>query len=300
MILPNVVVAGAPKCGTSSLFVWLVAHPAVCGSPQKETRYLMDRSSPLRQPGHSYHDGGLEAYSRYFSRCGDGETTPSVIMEATPDYLYQDTAREVLARLTPKPLIVFLFRRPSSRIYSLYQFARNNMALLPEDMDFGSFVDAARRQDEVLAGRRNLARALDYSRYADYLAQWITSFGLSGIRCYLTEALQADPLKFMQGVALDLNINPDFYIEQVLKSTNETYLVRSRAVQRARLAVGSHVRDGKIKHLGRALVGRLNNSSARPSPTDRDRRVLAGLDDDFGEPNARLASMAGLDIDRWW
>jgi hypothetical protein len=49
MSLPNLVIAGAPKCGTSSLFYWLADHPQACGSTVKETFYLMDEEHPLRR-----------------------------------------------------------------------------------------------------------------------------------------------------------------------------------------------------------------------------------------------------------
>ena len=94
-MLPNVVVAGAPKCGTSSLFAWLCDHPDVCGSQVKETRYLLDASSPLARSG-SYERGGIQGYAAYFEHCAERATPPRVIVEATPDYLYQETARQVL------------------------------------------------------------------------------------------------------------------------------------------------------------------------------------------------------------
>ena len=46
-MLPNVVIAGAPKCGTTSLFAWLADHPDVCGSNVKEARYFLDPGDPL-------------------------------------------------------------------------------------------------------------------------------------------------------------------------------------------------------------------------------------------------------------
>ncbi|MCP5333794.1 MAG: hypothetical protein H7A13_10650, partial [Pseudomonadales bacterium] len=45
--LPNLIIAGAPKCGTTSLFDYLVQHPQVGGSSVKETCYVMDRGYPL-------------------------------------------------------------------------------------------------------------------------------------------------------------------------------------------------------------------------------------------------------------
>jgi hypothetical protein len=45
MALPNLIVAGAPKCVTSSLFQWIADHPEAEGARIKETCYFNDLSS---------------------------------------------------------------------------------------------------------------------------------------------------------------------------------------------------------------------------------------------------------------
>ena len=40
--LPNVIIAGAPKCGTSSLYFWLSAHPEVKASMVKNDVVIID------------------------------------------------------------------------------------------------------------------------------------------------------------------------------------------------------------------------------------------------------------------
>ena len=39
-VLPNLIIAGTPKSGTSSIFTYLRAHPSVCGSKIKETAFF--------------------------------------------------------------------------------------------------------------------------------------------------------------------------------------------------------------------------------------------------------------------
>ena len=40
--LPHIVIAGAPKSGTSSLHRWLADHPDICSPLADESRYLLD------------------------------------------------------------------------------------------------------------------------------------------------------------------------------------------------------------------------------------------------------------------
>src|SRR5689334_10681741 len=85
LTLPNLVIAGAPKCGTSSLYRWLADHPQAFGSAPKETFYLMDEGHPLLRKGSNFHTRGLAGYAEFF----DGRNEEArVIFEATTHYLY--------------------------------------------------------------------------------------------------------------------------------------------------------------------------------------------------------------------
>ena len=46
-VVPNLMIAGAPKCGTTSLHHYLADHPSVCASIEQESRFLMDEAYPL-------------------------------------------------------------------------------------------------------------------------------------------------------------------------------------------------------------------------------------------------------------
>ena len=48
MNIKTIFIAGAPKCGTSSLFNWFSTHPEICSSKNKEPFYFIDEKSPLK------------------------------------------------------------------------------------------------------------------------------------------------------------------------------------------------------------------------------------------------------------
>src|SRR3954463_13629169 len=75
--LPNLVIAGVAKAGTTSLFNYLAQHPDICASDVKETRYF----EPLR-----YGEvlPPIESYTAHF-RHRQGER---YALEATPTYFY--------------------------------------------------------------------------------------------------------------------------------------------------------------------------------------------------------------------
>jgi Sulfotransferase domain len=301
MILPNTVIAGAPKSGTSSLFTWLADHPEVCGSRFKEARYFLDPGHPLLDRRSNYHDHGLAGYGSHFSQCEDART--KLVLEATPHYLYQQTALEVLSGFDPLPCVVFLLRKPSERAYSEYQFARNNRAVIDRDVTFREFVEMVRREDAFLTGRRQLAAALDHGKYIDYLEEWARRFPRSKIRIFLFENLQRDNRSFMEDVAASLEIDPAFYGSYDFPLKNLTYQVRSQALHRVRSVVGRRIPRGQTKILVHRATRRaytaLNVERSRPLKTPGDQAVLAELEREFAPHNAKLAQDLDVDLSPW-
>lgn len=305
--LPNVVIAGAPKCGTSSLFEWLASHPEACGSSIKETRYLLDRESLVFKADANVHDHGLAGYAAYFRHCDPMRV--NVIVEATPDYLYQRTAVEVLSRLEPQPQIVFILRKPSERVYSWYQFSRTNRVILDPSVTFAQFVELLRREDAPIWKRWPHARqGLDESRYIEHLEAWLACFPRSRLHVFLFERMREDERAFMRDVAERLAIDPSFYDDYDFPRKNATVQLRSSALHRTRLWLsrlrpGRLLPEGRLKRLAqrgfRRSYARLNVESVGYQVSVEDRAVLDQLDREFAPYNQRLAHEFGLDLRAW-
>jgi hypothetical protein len=78
---------------------------------------------------------------------------PKWICEATPDYLYQQSALEHIADLPGDVTILFMLRHPADRAYSLFNFAQNNISVVPKKIDFGTLLDDIERNAESYADR---------------------------------------------------------------------------------------------------------------------------------------------------
>ena len=100
-VYPNLVVAGAPKCGTSSLFFWLAAHPEAASSREKETFFWAPEVNRFNAKC-NVQEHGSQAYSRLFAHTEGCKLR----FEATAPYLYYREAWEGLAALHPKPVFV--------------------------------------------------------------------------------------------------------------------------------------------------------------------------------------------------
>jgi len=305
MTLPNLVIAGAPKCGTSSLFNWLTVHPQVCGSRAKEPFYLMDQEHPKRRTQRNYHDYGLKGYESFFKNC---KKHHKIVVEATTHYIYQETAREVLASLPTQPRIAFVLRKPSERLYSSFGYTKYNRGTVRRDISFADFVRFVKNPSE--AGSPDwvwgqsawlLPRDLQYCRYVEYLCKWRESVGRERIHIILFENLRADPKRAMIELCGWLGLDASFYDSYAFPARNPTRSLRNLGVHRMVKALADRVQSGAFKELFKPFYFALQTktvTSAIPR-TSADEAVLAELEEEFRPYNEQLAREFGLDLSPW-
>ena len=150
--LPQFVIAGAPKAGTTALHAALATHPGLYLSPVKEPKYYLTDGSP---PSRSGHRGPGDAHSmqEWIWRRPDylalfaGAPAGTVRGESTPFYLYDRAAQQRLAADVPDVKEIVEVRDPVERAYSNWAHLRAD-GLEPEP-DFLVAVRAEeRRVDE--------------------------------------------------------------------------------------------------------------------------------------------------------
>jgi hypothetical protein len=152
--LPDFVVIGAPKCGTTFFYDLLTKHPLVEPAAFKELHYF-----------DLLFDEGTEWYRQCFPPPKWKDGRRSITGEATPRYLSDPLVPERMARVVPEARLVVLLRNPVDRMYSAYhQRVRNNQATRTfEEHAEACFDDP---QQECLA--RNI--------YVDHLLRWSSFF----------------------------------------------------------------------------------------------------------------------------
>lgn len=304
MILPNVVIGGAPKCGTSSLFAWLADHPEVCGSRIKETNFLLDQGHPLFVPEMNFHDHGLEAYGSFFDECGRSGQE-HLFLEATTHYLYQETALEVLSSMRPLPHVIFLLRKPSERVYSSFQYARNNEGGLRSDVPFSTFVSLSPDDEARIVTEPHWAphariwrQDVEMSRYVLYLDRWRERFPRDRLHIHLLEDLRADPRGLMKALAHALGIDPSFYHEYPFPRKNASYQVASQRLHKLVLRA-SRLAPPVGRSAVKSLYLRLFTKPSSDQRTPAVEQVLAALDQRFRPDNERLARDFGVNVGPW-
>lgn len=144
-MLPDFLVVGAQKAGTSSLHSYLETHPSINLPPGKETKFFADDSRYAR---------GLDYYqSHWLPGGGAGQLTG----EVDPDYMYFEVALERMAETLDieNTRFIFVFREPVSRAFSHYLMSyRRGIEPL-------GFEEAVAREPERL--RKGFYERLHYS-----------------------------------------------------------------------------------------------------------------------------------------
>ncbi|MDV7142070.1 sulfotransferase [Tropicimonas sp. TH_r6] len=192
------IVAGEPKAGTTSLFDWLAHHPDICASTLKETRFFLDADYPLSRP-EGFSGDNLDAYAALFADAGK-----PVWLEATPDYMYCETFRQV-ATLLPEARVVVLLRDPVDRLISAYRFFRQR-GLLANGLSFDDWI--AQQGDLGVAPDTPVAfRTLDQCDLGKYLPPLRAAFGPRLLEIGFAE-LKSEPQSVLDRVCAHCGLAP--------------------------------------------------------------------------------------------
>jgi hypothetical protein len=202
--LPSLLILGAQRSGSTSLFNYLVQHPDVLPPLGKEIHYF----DLHYQRGLNWYRGRFP----YAHRLGGGTLT----LDASPYYLLHPLAPERAARLLPGAKLVALLRNPVERALSHYQHeVRGGRESLP-------FERAIEQEAERLSGEEERLRSdpsyysfnhhrysyVRRGRYLEQLRRWVEHFPRSQLLVLQSERLFADPVGATATVHEFLGVRP--------------------------------------------------------------------------------------------
>lgn len=230
-------IVGQPKAGTTSLFGWLKEHPDICGAKLKEARFFLDEDYPLRRPL-AFNGTNLDAYADLFE-----ESAKSVLMEASPDYLYCETPLRV-ANLLPNARAVIIVRDPVERMISAFRFFKQR-GLISTKMSFDEYI-ALQDECPVCAGTPVQYRALDHCRIRTYLSRWEAAFG-ERLLVLDFKDLKRSPLQVIERVCAFIGIAMPVVDERLLVSENRSGRARSPGLARLYYALNRELGMAALK-----------------------------------------------------
>lgn len=188
--LPDFVVIGAQKSGTSSLYGQLAAHPSVVPALRKEVHHFDRSPAPIAR------------YRAFFPRRAvldevATRTGRAVTGEATPFYLFHPAVPERMHTAVPDVRLIAVLRDPVARAISGYHHAVRvgderrpiEEALDPSAAETLPPVSDAAWYDAPRCPAR-LHGYLARGRYAEQLERWFAVFGRDRVLVLESDALR--------------------------------------------------------------------------------------------------------------
>jgi len=107
--LPDFIILGAQKCGTSSLYSYLSYHPQVIPASRKKVHFFDNN-----------FDKGAQWYRKHFPSVVRMVSGEYITGEASPYYLYHPRVARRISNVVPDAKLIILLRDPVDRAISHY------------------------------------------------------------------------------------------------------------------------------------------------------------------------------------
>jgi hypothetical protein len=301
--LPDFLIIGAPKAGSTALHAALAQHPRLVASDPKEPKYFLCDDRPpepsgQRGPGdaHSAQEWvwQRERYARLFDGAGPGTLT----FESTPFYLWDKRAHLRIAEAVPHAKLIAVVRDPLDRAFS------NWTHLWVDGLEpVGDFRRACELEPaRVAAGWAPFWRYLELGRYGEQLAHLFSVFDRRQVHVVRYRRLVDSPVEtlaqlceFLGVPAADVTSVPGSNVKRWAPDTPVNRQLRQ--LVRLGAAAGSWVPPQLWRRAERPLLATLQRGqAARPSLAREDREALLGP---FTEDVHLLSDLLEEDYTDW-
>lgn len=304
MALPDFLIVGAPKSGTTALHVALSRHPQLFLSPVKEPKFFLTDGPPQAFAG----PGGAHSTASYVWRRDEYEQlfadAPAGARrgESTTLYLSDFAAHRRMQALVPEAKLIAVLRDPVDRAHSNWMHSRS-VGLEPE-RDF--LVACAREAERQRDGWGPLWSYLRLGRYGEQVEHLLRYFPPEQVLLLRYRDLRNQPERTLARVCGFLGVDPEPV--RSLPALNVTADVSDSAVNetlRRLMRGGSYLAyklPGRVpERLGRSVgtpVLRLLHRHQRTRrPLTREQRIA--LIPEFAADIARLEAVTGTSFHDW-
>jgi hypothetical protein len=272
-MLPNFLVIGAMKGGTTSLYRYLRVHPQIFMSPFKEPLFFS-----------SNWDRGLEWYERHFDKAGQAAAVGEASTEYTA-YPQHSGVADRIAKLLPEVRLVYLLRHPIDRMMSEYHYN------LVRGLERDPCADRSLLEDPTYVA---------VSCYAMQIEQYLEHFSRDQLLILKSEDLKADRTQTLKGVYEFLGVDGSWQDALLGQEFHTTFDQRTpRPVDNTLRRIPGYSKIGSLAPppLVR-LKNRMTTKKAPPRPTLSE-GARREIEDRLRDDVRRLRRYMGDDFDAW-
>jgi len=214
--LPDFIIIGAQKAGTTSLYAYLCQHPQILSPASKEIHFF----DGDRSPGEDNFEKGESWYRSHFPRkstLGIDKKT----FEATPFYLFNPLVPKRIFKLIPKVKLIVLLRNPTERALSHYFLEKRNNreslpvldALMAEDNRLESVIKKKEYRNKAFRYHTYKSRGL----YKNQIERYLNYFSRKQILIIDSEKLSSDTNNTLKQIFGFLDVDTKFVVNDLTK-----------------------------------------------------------------------------------
>ena len=291
MILPNFLIVGVQKAGTTSIYNYLQEHPQVYMSLVKETNFL-EKDWENMPPEQQNKNGivTLEKYSELFANV----KAEIAIGEASPNYLFHyESSAARIKKYVPDAKLIVVLRNPVERAYSDYLM---------------------HRRDAI--GYRSLSEQIKHSSHKSFvlrkgfyyvpLKYYFDQFGQEQVKVFFYDDLCENPQNFMRSMYQYLGVDDNFLPNTARKAqvakipknkTINNLLNRKNILRNTAANILKKVMPVESRQKLRDRLINLNSKSKQAEPlSTEERQQLIEL---YREDILQLQDLLGRDLSKW-
>lgn len=285
-MLPNFIVIGAAKSGTTSLYYYLKQHPEIFMSPIKEPKFfwLENREANLNDERTEVllgdYTDNVEDYKELFKEVKDEKA----IGEASTVYIGVPEIPKRIKYYIYDAKLIAVLRNPVDRARSAHSW--NVQIGIEPIYDFKAAINEELRN-------KHWRNYLELGFYHNQLRHYFNTFEKDQMKIYLYEDLINNPNDMLKDIFKFLGVDPSF-------APNMTQKFNVSAVPRYRLL--NSILGGASKVLPKDMYNKLNNSikewnSTKPNPVSPELR--SELSQYFKDDILKLQSLINKDLSHW-
>lgn len=296
MKLPNFLIIGAAKAGTSSLYFYLKQHPQIYMSSLKEPKFFafegdeLDFQGPAKNNIKKFSVTSLEEYQQLFA----GVTEEIAIGEASPIYFEHPKAAQNIKHYIPEAKMIAVLRHPAERAFSAFSH------LVREGYETLSFEDALQKEEERINQKwLPLFYYKELGFYYTHLKRYFELFEREQIKIYLYEELAANSIDVVKDIFEFLNVDNNFVPDLTRK--NVSGIPKSRLLYdlfTKNNAVKSSLKPLFSNQIRRQIYNTVTTKTLNPKPK-LSSSTKSNLIEVYKEDILRLQDLIQRDLSVW-
>lgn len=283
-MLPNLIIPGAPKAGTTSLANYLNYSPEVFFR-NGESKYF-------------YDDKKYKRGIRYYESLFESPSTEKIIGEVSNIYLYSEKALSRIKYVLPEVKFIICLRDPVKRAFSQYNAAREKGT---EVLSF----KAALKQEKL---RRKLPHRFFKNNYAYqfrgyysvFIERMFRYFDKNQFYFYILEKLHSNPIDELSKVTEFLNIDNQF-IRNVdfNKVGNKTRYPRFPLLQFPITLIKKQTENNISSKFLKSSIQKIETFNFKKSIPKLSQELYNELKKEFRNDIEKLEILIGEDLSNW-